>query len=230
MTTARKLLTRALRKGKIITKHETPTAEELNDALEDLNSLLELWSNDDAMIYARVEESFQLFGGVGEYTIGPGANFDTARPLFIAAAFVRDAGTDYELTVISQEAFAAIANKNETGLPASLVYSNEFPIGKITLSRIPETAYTLHILSEKELTSISSLDTELSFPPGWEAALLDNMIVRQVSEYGLSADALTVKNAADGKELIQRTIRRSKPMDWAKAPQNTHNIMTGYWR
>lgn len=227
MTTARALLTRAMRKGKIIGKTQTPTANELNDAFEELNSMLSLWSNDNLMIYARVLESFTLTPGDGQYTIGASADFNTTRPLFIASAFIRDAGTDNPVEVITEESYARIANKSQTGMPENLTYDNAYPLGTIRLDTLPAAAYSLYLWSEKPLTSIATLDTALSLPPGWEDTIMYNITVRLGPEFGKDISPIILKLATEGKAALQQTVTRNRSMDWdTPAPQG--NILTGY--
>jgi hypothetical protein len=228
MTTARSLLTRSLRKGGIIAKNQTPTAGELNDALEDFNSMLGLWSNNEMLIVARVLEGFTLTPSDLDYTIGVGGNFNTSRPQFITSAFVRDGTTDHPVTVVSDAAYASIAYKTQPGLPSSLNYSNANPLATIRLHPVPVSAYTLYLWSEKAITSIATLDTVLAFPPGWEDALMYNATIRLAAEYGQEVDALTLEFARDGKAMIQDAIRRNIPLDWT-APAAQGNVLSGYF-
>lgn len=228
MTTARTLITRALRKAGVLARGETPTAEEANDGLTELNSMLGMWSNDNLLVYARTLENFNLSANDAEYTIGTGADFNTARPLFIASAYIREATTDYPVEVISEEAYAAIPDKSQIGVPQALTYDNAYPIGKIRFSALPAAAYVLWLLSEKELSSIATLDTAISLPPGYEDAIVYNLVLRFFAEYGGEPDALTLKLAGDGKALIERTTNRNRPMTWG-APKNRGNVLTGWW-
>lgn len=229
MTTARDIITRALRKGKIIARRQTPTAEEINDGLADLNSMLGLWSNDSLLINARTLEPFSLTSGVSEYTIGQGADFNTVRPLFIVSAYIRDAGFDYKVDVISENSLAGIFNKNESGIPSALSYDNGFPIAKIKLAQLPSSPYQLWLLTEKQLTEMPSLDSDVIMPPGWDDVLVHNLAVRLCAEYGRTPDELTYKTANDGLALIQRTTNRNRNTDWGNKQGNSGNIMTGWW-
>lgn len=228
MTTARELITRSFRKAKILARGENLTAEEANDGLAELNALLSSWSTEGLMAYSRVSENFTLTPNDGEYTIGSGGDFNTIRPMFISSAFVRDSGTDYALSIISEEAYNAIPDKDQTGIPRSLVFDNGNPLAKIKLYPYPSSNYTLHLLSEKPLTSISTLDTVLSFPSGWEDALDYNLQVRLSPQYGQEVDAVMLKTAQQSKSNIMRVVNRARVIDWVM-PSNLGNIVTGWW-
>ena len=94
MTTARTLIRRAMQVGGILFKTEVPSSDEATDALTSLNQLVALLSNENLMIYSRQEEIFPLTGGVASYTIGPGGDFDTQRPMKIASAYVHIGNID----------------------------------------------------------------------------------------------------------------------------------------
>lgn len=228
MTTARDIIYRAFRKAGVSTKGETPDATEANDALEELNSMLGIWSNDNMLIYARTLESFSLTANDGTYTIGSGADFNTTRPMFIVSAYVRNSTTDYPVEVISDEAFARIIQKDTGSIPAWINFDNSFPTATIKLWPLPVSAYTLYLLTEKALTSIATLDTAISLPPGWEDALAYNLAVRIMSEYGQQPDAVVVNLANESKSMIQRTILRNHSMDYGVSTSGTGNILTGW--
>jgi hypothetical protein len=229
MTTARTTIIRALRRAGIIGRYEEPTADEVNDALLELNDMLDEWSNDSMTIYARTLEDFPLLSGVSEYTIGPGADFNTARPMHIASAFVRSAGTDYPLTVIPDTSWVSIQQKAVGSVPQWLCFDNDNPIGKIRLWPVPAGSYRLFLLQEKPLTSIPSLNTDLTFPPGWHSAILNNLAVRLCPDYGQSASDELVAIAARGRSAIRRTIRRNLSMDYDVNSVQTHRDIFRGW-
>lgn len=226
MATARTLITRALRKSKVLARSQSPTASEANDGLTELNAMLGLWSNSNMLVYARVLESYSV--STNSFTIGSGGDFNTARPIFIAKAYIRDSTTDYPVDVISEEAYANIQSKSLGGRPESLSYDNGMPLGTINLYPSPSTTYTLFLLSEKQLTSIATLDTTITFPPGWDDVIVYNLALRFFAEYGTEPDELTYKIATDGMAMIERTTRRARSIDWGNA-KATGNLFNGWF-
>ena len=73
---------------------DTLSATEQTDYLEVLNAMMESWSIERLMIYQILDESFALTAGNGSYTIGVGANFNTARPDRIETALIRTTAKD----------------------------------------------------------------------------------------------------------------------------------------
>lgn len=230
MTTARSLIKSSMRKAGLIFKGETPSAEELNDGLETLNDILASWSNDKLVLYGRTSESFTLTAGKAVYTIGSGGDFDTVRPLFINSAYIRDGQTDHPVEVsLNDEGYDHIQYKGQGSHPSYLNYTAEFPLGKIRLFPEPGAAYTLFLRSEKEFTALT-LDTDISFPPGWERALKYALSIEQSAEYGQQPSAVTIEIARRALGLIRSNVIRTKNMDAQPAVSNQFNIYTGFYR
>lgn len=228
MTTALGIITKAMQKAGILTKSESPAADEASDALDALNDLLASWSNDSLMIYARVFESFSLSSGVASYTIGTGQTFNTIRPIFIAEAHVRQNVIDYPVTVIPDEVYQGIQDKTTQGTPQFLNYTNGFPTATINLWPVPTAGFTLFLTSEKELSQLT-LNQTISLPPGSRRALIYNLSVEIAPEYGQPIDPAIQKIANDAKAAIARSIAKNRTMDAQPAgARGGFSIYRGY--
>lgn len=213
MATARKLIKKAMQKGGILSKGSEPDASELTDGLDSLNTMLASWANDSLLVYARVREDFMLSSGVEGSTIGSGGTFDTARPVNILQAYVSIGGVKYnDLDIISDVEYQRV--RTEIGLlgtPVYLNYDNGFPLGTIRLYPAPSSAYTITLLSEKPLTALT-LDTEISYPPGWERAIIYNLAREVVGEYGQQLDALSLAIATESLNSIKTNVAKNTSM------------------
>ena len=228
MTTAREIITKAMQRAGILTKNETPSADEADDALDTLNDMLSSWSNESLLIYVRAWEDFTLSGGVGEYTIGSGATFDTSRPIFIVEAHVRQGTSDFAMTVIDDTQYnQMIVEKSVSGLPYWINYDNGFPTGKIRLWPVPSAAYTLFITSEKELAQFS-LDDTVSLPPGWKKALIYNLALELAPDYGQEVDPFVLKQANEAKANIKLAIMKTRMINSSPISSGIRNVYTGW--
>lgn len=214
-----------MRKAGALTENEAPSSSEASDGLEMLNDLIGSWSNDSMKIYVRSLESFPLTTAY-EYTIGTGATFNTTRPVQIVSAYIRDGSTDYELTQKSDEDYARIQNKSLSGIPFFFNYDYGYPTGKIKLYPAPQ-GYTLFLLMEKELSGFSTLNEEVSLPPGWERALKYNLAVELAPEFGAQLPPEVSEIARTSKGAIQRAIIKNKSMD-VPSYGRFGNIYTGW--
>ncbi len=230
MTTARDMIRRSMLKVGILTKTETPSADEASDALNSLNNMISSWSNESMLIYSTAIESFPLTANVASYTIGSGQTFDTTKPIKIVDAFVRQSSSvDTPMVVITDENYDEIINKTSPGLPYFLNYNNGHPTGIIKLWPVPASAYTLFIRSEKQLTEFT-LDSVIDLPAGWEQAIIYNLAILLAPEYGEKVDAVTVQIARESKGAIQRNIIRNKTMDAEPTSAFVGNIYNGWFR
>ena len=228
MTTARTIIKKALQKNGVLTKNESPSGDEASDGLDSLNALLSSWSNDSLLIYTRQSESFPVVGGQTSYTIGAGGDFDTDRPLQITSAFLRIGSTDYNMGVVNGKQYDRITQKDiGNSIPEVLYYDGNTPLSTITIYPVLTTG-TLHIRSEKELTQLTSLDTDIEFPAGWERALIYNLAVELSSEYGQQTDQVTYQIAQDSLAKIKTATARNRNMD-AFPQVNRHGDIYNGW-
>jgi hypothetical protein len=228
MTTARTIIKKAMQKSGILTKGENPSADEANDALDTLNDLLSSWSNDSLLVYVRSLEQFTLAAGTANYTIGPSMTFNTARPLQIASGYVRSGSTDYPLNKLQDVVFdESITDKSSPGIPDTFVYDNNSPTGIITFHPVPSENYPVYLRMEKLLTQFA-LDDDLTFPPGWERALIYNLAIELAPEYGQDVGQVVFTIAQESIGKIKEAVARNRTMDTPPLTGGTiFNIYSG---
>jgi len=229
MTTARQIVKKSLQKIGALVKNEEPSSDEANDGLDALNQLIQSWSNDSSLITNRAWETFTLQGGVSTYTMGVGQTFNTVRPTNIISGYIRNGTIDTMLTTIGDEAYNSITFKNLTGIPQFINYDNANPTDNLRLYPAPSTAYQMFLLTEKPLASITTLDTALAFPPGWERALIYNLATELAPEYGQLPDQSVFKIAADSLAKLRLSTIRARSMDAYPQVISIRNIYSG-WR
>jgi len=228
MTTALGIIKSAMRKAGVLTKNETPDADEASDGLEMLNDLLASLSNDSLVVYARAVEGFTLSSGTASYTIGSGATFNTTRPIKIISAYVRSGGIDYKVRTVSDELYASIMLKSTQGsYPEVLNYTNSYPNGTINLYPAPAAADTLYIVSEKEISSFT-LNETVNLPPGWKRMLIYNLAVELTPEYGQQISQEVFEIAKQSKAEIRAAVMAAKKMDWDSGLGMDENINSGW--
>lgn len=228
MTTARSIIKSAMRKAGILTKTQDPSADEVTDGLNMLNDMLDSWSNDSMVIYARTLENFTLDANVGDYTIGPGGDFDTVRPIKIIWSYVRVGGLDYSLTSIEDESYAQIQLKNLGDIPQFINFTNGFPIATLKIWPRPGAGYEFFLLSEKQLSNFT-LDQDISLPPGWVRALIHNLAVELAPEYGQEIPQTVLMIARESKAEIRAAIMAARSMDYIPGPGAVGNIYNGWY-
>ena len=213
MTTARDIITKALTKIGANFKNNAPSADEANDALDALNALLSSFSNDSMLIYVRQWETFSLVANDGQYTMGVGGDFNTAKPMFIVSAYLKDGITDYPMTMITDEIYnQEITQKTTTGIPLYWNSDNGNPLVNLRIYPVPDKVYQIFILSEKELTQFT-LDTDIVLPSGWERMLIYNLAMELYPEYEQQVNPVVAEIAEQSKRLVRANIMRNRSMD-----------------
>lgn len=203
MTTARDIIESALRKIQVLGRGQSLSADLADNGLNALNQMLDSWSIEGGNVFTETRESFALTSGQGSYTIGSGGDFNTAKPYVITSAFVRVSGTDYPLQLIDSTQYASLYDKDlSSAFPEFLYFDNNYPLSNIILWQVPATASTLHIYSQKPLSNLAGLTTELSLPKGYERALIYNLAVELAPEYEKEASMTVYRIANESKDAL----------------------------
>lgn len=203
--TGRDLVSASLRLIGVLAPGETLPAAEAADALATVNRMIDSWSNESLLIHAKVREVFSLVGGTQSYTIGTGGTFNTDRPLRVDAASIKVGSTEYPLNQLGIAEWAAISDKTSTSdIPTDMYLSGSYPLETISLYPTPSAANSIVLYSWKPLDQISTLDTDVSLPPGYEEALIYNAAIRLSPEYGRTVTAEVAMLAAEAKASIKR--------------------------
>ncbi len=200
------LLTSSLRSIEVKNPGVALTAEEVNDAKEILDLLLDELSVDVGVIYAATLEGLALTVSKASYTIGIGAtatNFNTVRPTQILNAFIRDSGAiDHPVEIIGPGKYQGLSSKTTAGRPYYLHFVGTAPLGTVYLYPVPDAAETLYLDSLKPLADMTDLTATIALPPGYEAMLKSNLAVRLAPEYGRDPSKLVYQEAHDTKKSI----------------------------
>ena len=210
--TVAQLITTALQDIGAIAKSETPTADEMQDALMKLNAMIDLWSLRPLMVLGTIMESFPLTVDQYFYTIGIGGDFDTSRPSAINTVFIRDGyNDDTGVDIVGVDMWSALPDKAvSTGRPELLYYDpgvtqQAVQTGVIYLYPAPDasTPYTLFIGEQKSLTEFSAITDHVTFQPGYLECLEYNLAVRLWPQYNDDGRAIRSDLKTFAKEAMR---------------------------
>ncbi len=143
--TVLELITAALRQIGELSPGQTPNPEEEAAGLELLNNILENWELARRKVFIIDQLFFQLSDGISEYTMGPGGDFNSYRPVKIQSANVvftdttdpKD-GIAHALELVSSVNFAQIREKSlPAQRPLKLYNDNDYPLIKLYLWPVP---------------------------------------------------------------------------------------------
>lgn len=168
------------------TQSVSDASKDVNDAFALLLLMLAQWQRKRWIVWNETELSL-VSTGAASYSIGPGGDFDIARPDKIHGGFVRLLSNtssaneaDLPLSIIeAKEDWATIALKTLSSIPASVFYDSAFPIGQLYFWPVPIAGiYEMHILVKTALPLYSTVNDDLALPPEYVDALVTNLAVR----------------------------------------------------
>lgn len=210
--TGRELVEACLRKIGARGPGESISNDEAQEGLEEINRMINSWANKKLMIYAITEETFSLIASTASYTLGSGATWNTTRPQWIDSAVIRDGSIDYPIDIkLSEKEFSQIAYKSVTSpYPYALYDDGGYPNRTITLYPVPSATHSIVLWTAKPISEISTLNTTIAFPPGYEDALVWNGAERFADEYGKPVTPTILKHATESKAAIKRANFKPK--------------------
>lgn len=143
--TALQLITAALRQIGELTPGQEPNDEEAAAGLDLLNAILENWELARRKVFIIDNLQFPLSNGVAEYTMGPGGDFATYRPVKIQSANVIFSDTNdpadgiaHALELSNSVEWAQIREKSlGAQRPLKLYNDNDYPLIKLRLWPVP---------------------------------------------------------------------------------------------
>ena len=201
MATVRDLIKDSLREIHALGRGQDLQPEEASTALDVLNRMLAYWSIKGGLVYTETLESFPATGATS-YSMGTGGDFDTDRPVKILAAYAVLGTTSFPLELIDDNSYASIADKTTTGQPDALYSDGNYPLSNLYFHPLPPAGWTLNIISEKLLTSYSSLSTTVNLAPGYELAIQKNLAIMLAPHYEKVASQDLKDTAEDALDAV----------------------------
>lgn len=179
-------------------------------ALKALNMMLNNWGARGVLATALTREGLSVSALAASYTIGVSQTLNTAKPIRVSSAFIRDSNNvDTTLRIIGREEFDAIPDKTASGTPAVLFYDpgvtqQTTQVGTIYLYPRASAAYTLFMESEKLFSELSTLSANMTFPLTYERAIKFNMAIELAPEHGKEVSQEVVAIARESLDAIIR--------------------------
>lgn len=232
-TTAATIIRGAFELIGVVGDGQTLDAPKSADGLRRLNLMIGSWSLQRGTIPVIAREVFPFVANQTSYTIGPGGNFNTARPSrddLVGAGIILTASTpntEISIAVYNDAAYDAIAVKGLTnGLAQGIYYSPTFPLGTIIPWAIPNTAVnTLVLYLRKPLTAFVNASAQYQLPDGVGEAMEYNLALRLCGPYSVPVEPNVQAMARSSLAIVKRSNYR--PDLLASAPHVWYDIYSG---
>ncbi len=204
------ICTRALRLIGAIGAGDTPDADDLADAVTVFDEMWDGWRADRLTIVVVERSVFSLVSNTQAYTIGPGGDFDHARPLWLdRASIISNTGAqplELPMRVLTVGDWQNIPIKStQSSLPRKLWYDFAFPtsganagLGNVHFYPVPNVGNLQTALYlPTPLDEMADNTTQYDMPPGYARALRYNLAVELAPEHqdGASASDDVVRKA-----------------------------------
>lgn len=180
--TALQLITRAGTLAGIFAQGEVPSAADGQDALAILNGLVDGFATQRLALPASQREVFAFTANQSTYSIGPGATWNTTRPVSIDAMAVLSltATPNFEIgmSALDDQSYDALSIKGLTAtFPTYYYWNATFPTGSIFVYPTPtdSTNYEAVLYTPTQLSTFTALSTSVTMPPGYYRMLYYNL-------------------------------------------------------
>ncbi len=221
MSTVRDLAQASLEEIGVYAPGESINDADAERALDQLIKMMDSWSGESLACFAILEQSKALTVAKSSYTIGTSGSPDISatRPLKILSgpgrAYIVDTNSvKYYLDVVERDIWNIRTQQgNQTSqIPTLLFYDPQYPLGVINIFPIPSSSgYTMYWDSYQQLNAgtILTLDSTISFPPGYEGGIQHNLAVWCGPFFKNALVSQDVKDlAAYTKRIIKRVNKR----------------------
>ena len=218
-TTARDLITNALRDLAAIGANQPVSAGDLDLGLTLLNEWVGSIRTQRTATFMASRNVFPLTANVSTYTIGTGGAFNVDRPTRIEGVGVvldRTQSLPIELNLgrpMSVQEYRAVVAKGLTSsYPSAIWYDygvNTSGLGTITLYPTPTGGNVdLVLYLANPLGRFADLSTTYYFPDGYERAIRANLAIEMAPAFEREPSGALIKRAAEAMADIRRANRR----------------------
>lgn len=198
MTTGTVLVQDALQKRFILAPNQEADEDQLATGLRWLNRMLESWGAQKPMLYTITEETFTLTPSTASYSTSLLAS---GRPASVDYLFNRLSSVDYPCKLVDNQTYADVQYKPVDAVPTLCYYNDGYPNGTFYFYPRPYAAFECHVFVRRVLTSTITATTDVALPPGYEAAIVDNLAVYY--PFAVPATPDMKRDAMNGKKLLK---------------------------
>lgn len=204
VTTALDLIKRALAKARVLGTGDILNDEDAQLSLDTLNLMLESWTIDRLFVYVEELQSYAIAGGTATYTIGPGGDFNVARPNELTSCYAVVNGVSYPVEILKNGQQYDNIQLKALGQPWPRViwYEHTYPLG--VLHVWPLGACQLNLRFTTALQQFTALTTQITLPPGYKEAIVNALAVKLAEDFNTDIPATVVQSASNAIARLKR--------------------------
>ena len=226
-TTFADIATDALLDLGVVAAGETPTSDDLNNALRAMNRQLDQYAAERLQIYTVTASTCTIVSGTQTYTLGAGGDVNVVRPTYlerVTYTFTPPGGTypvEFPLIPMTDRDWEAQPLKTmQSTLPLNYYYNPTFPLGTLKLWPIPTSppaTLTLTVYAPQQVGEFTALSTVIALPPGYRRMLVKNLAVEMAPSYQRNVAPELQRAADDSKGAVKASNVRMSDMSFDPA-------------
>lgn len=216
------IIVRAMRKiGALPSAPSKPSASEAVNGLATLNDLLDSWNaernsiftiNPNVVVPATLKQT---------YSLGPGGDFNLPRPSRLVGVSViaqPNSSQPYELPpldMFSDKEWQNIPVKStQSAYPTGVFDSGDFPLRLLSFWPVPTNTIYFALYLWGALTQFPDLTTDLTFPPGYARAIVNNLAVELMADFPANTEGwpLVMAVAKQSRSIFRSSNSKSLVM------------------
>jgi len=193
---------------------DAPTTAQDTTGFTALKNLFEFVGADNKM-HVVTSESFSLTSAIAEYTVGPGGDFDTIRPVAVNSCYLRNSDNyDFPVTVMASKDYNRISYKSFDARPTKLYFLPEYPLAKVIFNHATTTSYTAYFEFFRNFTIIASttatIGQALSMPEEYKEFLVYNLAIALGEDFDRKIPETVILKAERTRNVIDRLNASSR--------------------
>ncbi len=182
--------------------------QQLLDAQEAINNLIDNWSSDRLMALSALVADFAVTGATS-YAIGTGAAWNTPRPSAIeAATYLLSANGGVlalPLRVLNANDFSSLPDRRSTSVVAkALFYDRGNPTGNVYLAPVPLNGGSVELVMWSAMTQFPDLVTAITVSPGYSRMLQLAAAVEMAPQYDVTPTPALIENYTDALARVRQ--------------------------
>jgi hypothetical protein len=158
--------------------------DQTEDCRQAYNSMVDSWRADGTLIHHVKRIVFDLVSSKADYSIGPGGDWDTDRPMRLERIGIlltnQSPQAEIPLQPLTLDEWQNWRLKTQTiNWPQFFFYELDFPLGIVHLLYVPTDQNSVALYLEQPLAQIDAVGDELlDFPPNYQELIESNLAVR----------------------------------------------------
>lgn len=208
MTKVRDILNDALGLIGVQDPSEGMDATVANLCLRRFNAMLATWSTQSLMVFTYSPTTFPLTINKQSYTIGPGGDFNVARPIWLNKISIIPTASapnlEIPIDIDSDDDWQNVLIKSVTStFPLEVHPRGDYPLQMLDFWPIPTAACSVVLYLPQQLTQAISVNDDFVFPPAYEEAIVYTLATRIAPIFGIPVNPDIARVAVNAKDTIK---------------------------